>query len=417
MSSPEPRSLESLRGDLAALRIDRAKPAPPRRSPRLLGALLALGVVGAGAAALALNPGALQGFGLGQAPVVRVAYAVRSAPSAGSELRPRTALTGSGYIVTQSQYISLGVRVSGRITEYLVDEGERVKQGQPLAVLDGRPFEAEIRRLNAERAIASANIDLYRKDLQRLLRLHTSEVSSEAQVDQKENQLRVAQAQQARADAELMRQKLDLEDTVLRAPVDAVVLEKLKEVGEIATPGGFAGSGELIRLANLAEMRAEVDVNEADLARVALDQPAEVIPDADTSRRYSARVVELTPQVNRQKGTLKVEVRIEQPDAWLRPDMSARVDFLESPAAASEAAPAGAEPAAQVMAPAAAIRRDAQGGFAWVVSDGLLRRQPVEIGGTAGDQVLIRSGLLGGEALVVSDAAAFAAGQRVRVEP
>ena len=59
-----------------------------------------------------------------------------------------------------------------------------------------------------------------------------------------------------------------------------MILAKLKEVGEIAVPGGFAGSGDLIRMANLDDMRAEVDVNEADLARVRLGQPAEVVPDA-----------------------------------------------------------------------------------------------------------------------------------------
>ena len=49
---------------------------------------------------------------------------------------------------------------------------------------------------------------------------------------------------------------------MLRAPANGVVLEKFKEVGEIAVPGGFAGSGELIRLANMDELRAEIDVNE-----------------------------------------------------------------------------------------------------------------------------------------------------------
>ena len=103
---------------------------------------------------------------------------------------------------------------------------------------------------------------------------------------------------------------------MLRAPTDGVILAKLKEVGEIAVPGGFAGSGDLIRMANLDDLRAEVDVNEADLARVRLGQPAEVVPDAFQDRRYAAEVVKLYPQVNRQKGTLKVEV--EDPRARRR---------------------------------------------------------------------------------------------------
>ena len=97
---------------------------------------------------------------------------------------------------------------------------------------------------------------------------------------------------------------------MLRAPLDGVVLAKLKEVGEMAVPGGFAGSGDLIRMANLDDLRAEVDVNEADLstraARAAGGGRARRVTRA---RRYAARVVKLYPQVNRQKGTLKVEVR------------------------------------------------------------------------------------------------------------
>ena len=64
-----------------------------------------------------------------------------------------------------------------------------------------------------------------------------------------------------------------------------MILEKFKEVGEIAVPGGFAGSGELIRMANLDELRAELDVNESDLSKIEIGQPAEVVPDAYTDRQ------------------------------------------------------------------------------------------------------------------------------------
>jgi RND family efflux transporter MFP subunit len=175
-----------------------------------------------------------------------------------------------------------------------------------------------------------------------------------------------------------------------------VVLAKLKEVGEIAVPGGFSGSGDLIRLANLTDMRAEVDVNEADLNRVHLGQPAQVTPDAYPDAHYAAEVVKLYPQVDRQKGTLKIEVHVIEPDAKLLPDMSARVTFLQpaDPAAAAEPA---------VLIPAAAIQRDAQGNsYVWVVTDGRVRQQRVESAGGVGDKVRIRNGLQGGEALVVS---------------
>jgi len=161
-------------------------------------------------------------------------------------------------------------------------------------------------------------------------------------------------------------------------------------------PGGFSGSGDLIRLANLTDMRAEVDVNEADLNRVHLGQPASVTPDAYPDARYAAEVVKLYPQVDRQKGTLKIEVHILEPDGKLLPDMSARVTFLQ-PATAD----AAAEPA--VLVPTAAVRRNAQGdSFVWVVSDGRVHQQRIESGGDVSGKVRIISVLNGGEAVVVS---------------
>jgi HlyD family secretion protein len=151
-----------------------------------------------------------------------------------------------------------------------------------------------------------------------------------------------------------------------------------------------------------------VDVNEADLARVALGQPAEVVPDAFQDRRYAAKVVKLYPQVNRQKGTLKVEAKILEPDEVLRPDMSVRIHFL------AEAKPqAAGEPV--VLAPRSALRQDGGAPFVWVVSGGRLRRQPVRTGGDLGDRVVVAEGLLGGEALVIGDAAGLGDGRAVEV--
>jgi RND family efflux transporter MFP subunit len=176
----------------------------------------------------------------------------------------------------------------------------------------------------------------------------------------------------------------------------------------MAVPGGFAGSGDLIRMANLDDLRAEVDVNEADLARVRLGQPAEVVPDAFSDRRYAADVVKLYPQVNRQKGTLKVEVKIREPDDILRPDMSVRIHFL------AEAQPAAAG-TPLVLAPRAALRQENGAAFAWVVTSGKLRRQALKTGQEMGERVVIAEGLLGGEALVVGDAQDLREGRAVEI--
>jgi RND family efflux transporter MFP subunit len=391
----------SLRDELSALRIDRSS---PNRGGRGRGRLPLW--IAAAAAALLLLAAALW-FGLAGAPSeVEIAYASRSEPGA-ALAGPAPVLSGSGYIVTGEKYISIGTRIPGRIDAYLVEESERVEKGQPLVRLDSRDYEAALRRAEASLGVARANLELRRKELARLRELHARDFASQAQLDVKENEYKVTSAQIRQLEAEVDVAKVNLDYTVLRAPVSGVILAKLKEVGEIAFPGGFAGSGELLRLANLDDLRAEVDVNEADLPRVRLGQAAEVVPDAYPERRYSARVAKLYPQVNRQKGTLKVEVKLEAPDEKILPDMSARVIFLGEAPSLEGGAP-GIEP---VLAPRAALRSDSAGTFVWVLTNGRLRRQAVSAGGELGDRVVIQQGLLGGEALVVGSGAELREGQ------
>jgi RND family efflux transporter MFP subunit len=393
----------TLRDQLAALRIDRrhrdAAPRPPWLKPAATGALVLVFLLGSWLA---------WRLTLGRTLAVEVAYATRAGGSAGAA---GAVLTGSGYVVTGDRYISLGVRVPGRIEEYLVDEGEAVVAGQPLVRLDSRNYAAGLDEARASLALARANLDLRRKELARSQELFERNVASQADLDIKQNQLRVSQAEVERLVARIAQLEIDLEDTVLRAPAGGIVLEKFKEVGEIAVPGGFAGSGELIRIANMDELRAEVDVNESDLAKITLGQPAEVVPDAYADRKYAAEVVKLYPQINRQKGTLKVEVRILEPDEKLRPDMSVRITFLR------EAQPA-AEGEGAVLAPRAAVRSEGGGAFVWVVTEGHLRRQAVETGGEAGDgKLVVMRGLSGGEALVVGESEDLAEGQSVEIAP
>jgi len=392
MSSETPRSV---RDELASLRIDRSRPPPRRGRAPLLAALAALGL-------LLLGGGTLLWRSLTAPLTVRVAYAERSEPGAAAASGP--VLSGSGYVVTGDKYISIGVRVAGRIDEYLVDESDRVVAGQPLVRLDSRDYQAALAHAEAGLRRAEANAKLKRKEIERFRTLRQQDVASQADLDVKENELAVAEAEAGELRAEIEQARVNLDYTVLRAPTDGVVLAKLKEVGEIAVPGGFAGSGDLIRMANLDDLRAEVDVNEADLPRVHLGQPAEVVPDAYPDRRYAARVVKLYPQVNRQKGTLKVEAKIEQPDEVLRPDMSVRIHFL------AEAKPSQAG-TPLVLAPRGAVRQEDGSAYAWVLTDGRLRRQALKTGQEMGDRVVIAEGLLGGEALVIGDYAELREGR------
>jgi RND family efflux transporter MFP subunit len=394
-------SEEKLRADLAALRVERpAESARPkgragRRNARLwlgLAILVALGVAGVG-----LRP-----------TPVEVAPAILADAAA---LGDAPLLTGSGYIVPGDKIVAIGARVPGRVERYLVDDGSIVKAGDPLVQLDDREYRASLARTRAQLEVARANLRLAESELARGAELAKAHYLSPSELDIRRNKVEVGRATIHELEAALEQAEVNLEYTILRAPTDGVVLAKLKEAGEIAVPGGFAGSGDLVRLANLHDLRAEVDVNESDLSLVHLRQRAQVTPDADPNAHYAAEVVKLYPQVDRQKGTLKVEVRVLEPDGRLLPDMSARVAFLpDLPAAGSANRKA-------ILVPATALRRDNDGrSYVWVVQGGRARRCEVETAGMVGDRVRITQGLAGEEKLVVG-APPAREGARVSVAP
>jgi RND family efflux transporter MFP subunit len=394
-------SEERLRADLAALRVERtaesaqSKRRTRRRSPLVWVAIAVLVLLGVAAVSLRSTP-------------VTVAPATLTDAAA---LGDAPVLSGSGYIVPGDKVVAIGARVPGRVERYLIDDGSIVKAGDALVQLDSREYRAALDRIQAQLEVARANLRLAESELARGEELAKAHYLSPSELDIRRNKVEVGRATIHELEAALAQAQVNLEYTILRAPTDGVVLAKLKEAGEIAVPGGFAGSGDLVRLANLHDLRAEVDVNESDLSQVHLHQRAQVTPDADPNAHYAAEVVKLYPQVDRQKGTLKVEVRILEPDGKLLPDMSARVGFLpDLPAEGAANRPA-------ILAPAAAVRRENDGrSYVWAVDGGHARRLEVETAGMVGDRVRITNGLKGNEKLVVGTPPARE-GERVSVVP
>ncbi|MCX8072448.1 MAG: efflux RND transporter periplasmic adaptor subunit [Candidatus Binatia bacterium] len=387
---------ESLSDALAALRLPREDSSVlPRRRRRWLWMVLAL------VALVALPWWWCQG----RVVEVAVAEVTRIRPS---QAGPLPVLSGSGYIVTGERYVSIGVRVPGRIERYFVEEGQSVRKGDPLVQLDDRDYRAQVARAESQLALARAQAELAEAELRRVRTLRSQGVASQQELDVVESRARVARATVKQAEAELQQARVNLDYTVLRAPTDGVILAKTKEVGEIAIPGGFAGSGDLIRMANLSDLRAQVDVNEADLNRVFLGQKALVTPDAYPDAKYEAEVVKFYPQVDRSKGTLRIEVRILAPDDKLLPDMSARVTFLADVAAAGDGEPL-------VFVPSAAVRRNERGeAFVWVVNGERVHPRAVRLGPTVSGRVQVLAGLEGNERVVVNNVPLREA-QRVRV--
>jgi len=386
---------DELHKNLTALRLERGDaPVHPRRWLRwIVGATLLLAVAGVVGRRIAA----------GRVPVLEVAPVTVTPPGTRDGV---PVLSGAGYVVSADRYISIGVRVAGRIDRYLVEEGTRVAAGDPLVQLDAREYRATVERAAANLKLAQAEAVLAQQKRERAENLFRTGVVSKEELDIRRAESDTAAARVGTAKADLDSARVALEYTTLHAPRSGVILAKLKEVGEIAVPGGFSGSGDLIRMANLEDLRGQVDVTEGELAKIRMGQRAEVVPDAYPDRRYAAHVVKLYPQVDKQKGTLRIEVQIEKPDENLWPDMSARITFLEPLQATAGAA--------AVLVPRSAVRQSPQGAFAWVLEDGRVHRAPVTTGPEFADQVQVTSGLQGGERVVIGDAPPLEDGQAAR---
>ncbi|HYL59445.1 MAG TPA: efflux RND transporter periplasmic adaptor subunit [Candidatus Acidoferrales bacterium] len=398
-------SAESPRGpnirELESLRIAR-KDEPVKRR-RILPALIALAVLGVVAGA----GYAVYTRTLGKPPEVQTAtVTVKQAGQAG------TVLTGSGYVITEHKYIIIGTKILGQIVAEPIEEGQHVKRGDLLARIDDRDYQAQLRQALADRDLAQANLILKRQRADRMRELFKQGVQSRDSLDDAENQLSVAEAALKRSEAAIDFAKFEVSQCVITSPIDGVVLQKYREVGDTINFGGTiqAGGGatDIAQLADLSDLRVEVDINEGDIAKVGMGTPATVIPDAYPDNPFSAAVVKIYPEADRQKGTVKVEVRILQPDLKIiKPEMSAKVTFLSATGAQVASAPP------LVLVPKKAIVTAGNSNSVWIVRDDVARMAPVLVGREFQDGVEVKQGLTGGETVIVVPPPTLKDGQAV----
>ncbi len=389
--------------ELEALRIQRGAPSERRwRLLALIAGLLILAAIGAGAYQLYVRT-------LGRPTEVQTSYVtMRQAGQAG------VILTGSGYVVTRHKYITIGTKILGQIMEEPIEEGQHVTKGELLARIDDRDYRAQLHQAIADHDLAAANVELKRTQAIRLSALYKSGVASRDQLDVAENALAVAHADMARTEAAIDFAKFNVSQCYITSPINGIVLKKYREQGDTINYGGDiqAGGGatDIVQLADTEDMRAEVDINEIDIAKVALGAPARVIPDAYPDRSFDANLVKIYPEADRQKGTVKVEVRLNHPDlAIVKPEMSVRVNF------STLATRAGQRPT--LLVPKKAIMTEGEASYVWTIRDGAAERVPIKRGRELEDGVEVRDGLNDGDPVIVEPPPGLKEGQKVVSKP
>ena len=340
------------------------------------------------------------------------------------------AVVANGYVVARTK-AAVSAKIPGRLAYLGVSEGSRVEKGAIIARLDNADYAAAVGQAEAEVASARATLieaqsdrDQAQRDYVRVRDIHTQNPNlvSPQDVENADSRARQADArvnaQAARVDAAAAGVRVaqaSLENTYIRAPFSGTVLRKEAEVGEVVAPsvGGGLTRGAVVTMADLATLEVEVDVNEAYIARILGGQQARITLDAypDTSFRGSVRQV--VPTADRQRATVQVKVTIVDRDPRILTEMGAKVEFLEAP----RAAPTGSQQAVErprIIIPAAAVHSLDGRPVVWIIRNGRLQKRDVDAGPVSGNFREIRSGLAGGEELLVGGIETPRDGQRVK---
>jgi HlyD family secretion protein len=241
-------------------------------------------------------------------------------------------LVVSGYIINRER-IEISPRFMGVVKWIGVKKGDVVTKGQVVVTLDDAEFKARLQEAEGQLKAAEANLGKAELDLERVSKLAQTDIESRQALDYARIQVESARAQVHAAEGTRDVARTYVEWCTIRSPVDGVVLEKLVSPNELVTPQSFGGtrgpSTALLAVADPKDLQVEIDMSEADLAKVSLGQKCRVSPEAYPEKIYGGVVAEIAPEANRAKGTLQIKVQILNPDNYLTPELSAKVEFLK----------------------------------------------------------------------------------------
>src|SRR5437870_2308608 len=389
--------------ELETLRIGRPQEQPRRKRSRLISIAMVMVL----ATVLGAAGYVIYAKTIGQPPTVQTMMIVARTDGKSSVL-----LTGSGYIVTRHKYITIGTKILGQIVEEPIEEGQHIKAGDVLARIDDRDYQAQLRQAIAIRDVAKANLYLLQAKANRARYLIKTGALSTEDFETAVTAAEVAQAELGRDEAAIDYAKFNVNQCVITSPINGIILKKYRELGDTINFGGQiqAGGGatDIAQLADTDDMRAEVDINEADIAKVGIGSPVVVALDSYPDKKFDAALVKVYPAADRQKGTVKIEVQIARPD-WqiIKREMSAKVSCLESQPAATQ------QP--RITVPKGAVRIEEGKTYVWTVRKGIVQRVGIVRGQEKETGTEIKQGLNDGDVVVVSPQANLANGRKVSV--
>ena len=387
---------------LKELRIDRDAPADGSSSRLRL--WLGIGAAVVMAALLAAW------FFTREKPVVVTVATARAMPATSTGT---SVLDATGYVTARRQ-ATVSAKITGKVRDVRIEEGQHVAAGEILATLDDSEarVEVDLRRAqvaaaNAHQAQADAESANANREFVRARELADKKLISVSALDAARSQNEALQAWASSqksavrvADEALKAAQVQLDNTIVRAPFTGVVTVKAAQPGEMISPISAGGGSIRTGIGTIVDMDSleiQVDVSEAYINRVQPEQRVEAVLNAYPDWRIPANVIAIVPTADRSKATVKVRIALGTKDARIVPEMGVRVAFLESKVAAGSA-PA---PPRGVLVPSESIRQDDGKDIVFLLREGHAERRAVSLGGTLGDSREVQAGVSAADVVIV----------------
>ncbi|HVW75174.1 MAG TPA: efflux RND transporter periplasmic adaptor subunit [Rhizomicrobium sp.] len=386
---------------LDSLKIERGAPLRRRQSgpsPWLYAGIAVLIIAGAGA-------------GWYFWPDNSVGVHVVTAQALGSGGARGTGLDASGYVIARRQ-ATLSAKILGKVTEVNFEEGQAVKTGQIVARLDDSNYSAALRQAIAQEAAAKQAYEDAAPIYARYQRLKAQNAISTDALENQRIAYDTARTAYDVARAAAVFAQANENDTVVRAPFDGIVTQKVAQVGEIVAPSG-AGAGNtrtgIITVVDMNSLEGQVDVSENYIDRVDVGGEAVIHLDAYPDWDIPGSVIAIIPTADQSKGTVQVRVKINVKDKRILPQMAARVTFMTRPEKGAVAAP-------RVTVPLGAVQGSGKAGSVFVINDeGRVEKRDVALGLKTAQSITILSGISAGDRLAGDNLDRLHDGDRVKL--
>ena len=320
-----------------------------------------------------------------------------------------TALNATGRVSAQRK-AAVSTKATGRLEFLGVQEGSVVKAGEILARIENRDVSATLDQAQAALRAARANVEQgmaelrdAESNLKRSEDLANKNFISSASLDTAKARFDKARAAVASlngaigvAQANVRATSVAVEQTLIRAPFDGVVLTKNANVGDIITPFSSAADskGAVVNMADMSTLEVEADVSETSLSKITVAQPVEIQLDAFPDLRLLGKVSRIVPTVDRSKATVLVKVEFVEKDKRILPDMSAKVSFLSRELKPDE------RKSVIAVQPTAVVKRDGKD-VLFLIDNNAARQVTVTVGNKIGDLVQV-SGVKPGDKVVLT---------------